>query len=223
MMLSVGMASGVSAMTCDPPKIKGLVSQGDPSYKYYLLPAHPFYKEVKELDPKRGERCFKSKQEAEKAGFVQMVNPKPSSTETTKSLQGKAPITYERMTQGLEEFAFVPSPAVDGKPRMSGKTEEGDATIDMLGEPQKIVSTTLLLNMSKDSLEFSTKHTQRTRIFLANAVPEWPGCFSWAIETSYQLITIGTEGEQTTITGNKTLRVRWMPVPKRLSVTVEVH
>lgn len=112
-----------------------------------------------------------------------------------------------------EGFAFEPSSAVRGEPRFVGKSGDGLAYIELIGDPRELTIATLMLGITEETTLSGTKHAVQ---FFKRVAPEWDGAVAWYVKA---LKKSPAESDHTH--GSKRFSVQ--PLPSTSMVVISVR
>lgn len=103
-------------------------------------------------------------------------------------------------------FNFETSTPVDGQPRVMGKSRNGLAFVELVGQPTNLMSAAIMVGLPNDDVEARQLSAVHMLGFLKTVAPEWTGGSDWLAE-SLRAIRSGSQVEAVTTYGNNEVRI----------------
>lgn len=163
-----------------------------------------------------GTQSKEARQQEILGGTAKSASPaRPSTTVPQAPAKPGIGITRAKLQADYESegFAFEPSSAVRGEPRFVGKSGDGLAYIELIGDPRELTIATLMLGVTEETTLSGTKHAVQ---FFNRVAPEWEGAVAWYVKA---LKKSPAESEHTH--GSKRFSVQ--PLPSTSMVVISVR
>lgn len=140
----------------------------------------------------------------EEAASAALPEPTLEPTSVSASVQGigvpRAAVQeiYERSSIG---FTFENSSPVDGQPRVTGKSANNLAILELIGPPENLVKATMIVGVPNDNQQAVTENTIYLLGLLKQTSPGWTDSATWVSENVAR--TVDSEEPITTIQGGQ--------------------
>jgi len=132
-------------------------------------------------------------------------------------------ISRQAVQSVLEEpsinFRFEASTPVGGQPRVMGKSPNGLAVVELIGQPANLASASIMVGIPNDdeARQLSVIHAMG---FLKTAAPQWTGATDW-FTAAVRKIASGSQTEATTTYGSNQVRLIIVKDMGLMSVTIK--
>jgi hypothetical protein len=103
-------------------------------------------------------------------------------------------------------FRFEASTPVDGQPRVMGKSPNGLAVVELIGQPASLTSASIMAGIPNDDAEARQLSVIHAMGFLKTVAPQWTGATDW-LTTAVQEIASSSQTEASTTYGSNQVRL----------------
>jgi hypothetical protein len=159
---------------------------------------------------------------------LEMVTPSAGANGTGVSRQAVVAngigVSRQAVQSVFEEpsinFRFEASTPVDGQPRVMGKSPNGLAVVELIGQPANLTSASIMVGIPNDDAEARQLSVIHAMGFLKTTAPQWTGATDW-LTTSVQQIASGSQTEATTTYGSNQVRLSIIKDMGLMTVTIK--